>query len=63
MACEGAGAVYMNRVYWVEFLDERLRVPSAENILQECLHITLTSIEMVASARIHAITLRYTTPP
>lgn len=33
-AVEGAGAVYYNLRYWVEFLDERLRVRGAENILQ-----------------------------
>ena len=55
MACEGAGAFYMNRPYWAEFLDERLRQPSAANILQECLYIEMTSIDMIGSARIHSI--------
>ena len=55
MACEGAGALYMNHVYWVEFIDERLRQPGASNILQECLYIELTSLEVIASARIHFI--------
>lgn len=55
MVCEGAGPLYMNRRVWVEFLDMRLRVPSADNILQECLYISLTSVEMIASARVHAI--------
>jgi hypothetical protein len=45
----------MNRIYWVEFIDERLRQPGTNNILQECLFITMTSIEMIASARIHSI--------
>eukprot|EP00957_Ditylum_brightwellii_P012127 915698-Ditylum_brightwellii.AAC.1 len=27
LAVEGAGAVYWNHRFWVEFLDERLRVP------------------------------------
>ena len=55
MVCEGAGPLYMNRQIWVEFLDERLRIPGADNILQECLYISLTSVEMIASARVHAI--------
>jgi hypothetical protein len=55
MVCEGAGPLYMNHVYWVEFLDERLRVPGASNILQECLYIELTSLDVIASARVHSI--------
>ena len=55
MACEGACTFYMNRPYWVEFIDERLRQPGANNILQECLFVEMTSIDMVASARIHSI--------
>ena len=55
LAFDGSRALYLNRRYWVEFLDERLRVPSASNILQECLYVLLTSVEMVASARIHSI--------
>ena len=55
MVCEGSGALYMNRTYWVEFIDERLRVPGAANILQECLFIELTCIDMIASARVHSI--------
>ena len=31
---EGAGAIFWNRPFWVEFLDKRLRLP-AGNILQE----------------------------
>ena len=52
---DGSPAIYMNRVYWIEFLDERLRGPSASNILQECLFILLSSVEMIASSRIHSI--------
>jgi hypothetical protein len=55
MACEGAGALYMNHQYWAEFVDERLRQPGASNILQECLFIELTSVDVIASARIHSI--------
>ena len=55
MACEGAGPFYMNRCIWIEFLDERLRQPNANNILQESLFIQMSSIEIIASARIHAI--------
>ena len=45
----------MNRPYWVEFLDWRLRIPKVDNILQECLYILLTSLHMIASARVHLI--------
>ena len=56
-AFEGAAPAYMNRTVWVEFLDERLRTPGADNILQENLFILLTSVAMVASLRVHAIIL------
>ena len=55
LAAEGAGPLYFNRPLWVEFLDERLRVPGADNILQENLFIALTFVEMIASARVHSI--------
>ena len=45
---EGAGAVYWNRRYWLEFLDEQLRTPGG-NILQENLFIILSSCEMIFS--------------
>ena len=35
---EGAGAVYCNRRYWLEFLDEQLRT-AGSSILQENLFI------------------------
>ena len=54
LVVEGAGAIFWNRPFWVEFLDERLRLP-AGNILQENLFIVLTSVEMVALSRIYAI--------
>ena len=57
LAFDGAGPVYMNRAVWVEFLDERLRMPGADNILQECLFVLLTSVAMIATARVHAIIL------
>ncbi len=54
LATEGAGAVYWNRIYYVEYLDECLRSGN-DNILQENLFIVLTSVEMVALCRIMAI--------
>ena len=54
LATEGAAAVYWNRMYYVEFLDECLR-GSNDNILQENLFIVLTSVEMVALSRVMAI--------
>ena len=50
---EGAGAIYWNQKYWIEFLDERLR--TGDNILQENLFIVLSSCEMLALARVCAI--------
>ena len=54
LAVEGAGALYWNRRYWIEFLDERLRTPG-DNILQENLFIILSSVEMTALARLCSI--------
>ena len=34
LVTNGAGCLYCNRQYYVEFLDERLRIPGAANILQ-----------------------------
>ena len=56
LCVEGAGALYLNRVYYIEFLDERLRTCGAEgNILQENLFIILSSLEMIAQARLCSI--------
>ena len=56
LAVEGAGALYFNRIYYIEFLDERLRTCGAEgNILQENLFIILSSVEMIAQARVCSI--------
>jgi hypothetical protein len=54
LATEGAGAIYWNRIYYIEFLDECLRSGS-HNILQENLFIVLMSVEMVALCQIMAI--------
>eukprot|EP00957_Ditylum_brightwellii_P119560 9122535-Ditylum_brightwellii.AAC.1 len=51
---EGAGAVYWNRKYWVEFLDKRLCLPG-NNVLQESLYIILLSSEMSALAQVCSI--------
>ena len=47
LAVEGAAAVYWNRKYYVEFLDEGLTCGKV-SILQEKLFMVLTSMEMVA---------------
>ena len=54
LCVEGAGAVYWNRKYWIEFLDTQLRTPGS-NILQENLFIILSSCEMTALARVCSI--------
>jgi len=54
LAVEGAAAVYWNRKYYVEFLDEQLR-GGKDSILQENLFMVLTSVEMVALSRLFSI--------
>eukprot|EP00965_Chrysotila_dentata_P113226 3741549-Pleurochrysis_carterae.AAC.2 len=55
MALEGAAPVYLNRALWLEFLDrERWRVSGADNF-EENLFICLSSAELAASVRVHAI--------
>ena len=51
----GAGPVYWNRRFSVEFLDDVLRVKGASNILQENLFTVLSSVEMIASSRFFSI--------
>ena len=51
----GAGPIYWNRKFNVEFLDDVLRVKGASNILQENLFTILASQEMIASSRFFAI--------
>ena len=58
LAVEGAAAVYWNRKYYVEFLNECL-TGHKDNILQENLWTVLTSQEMIALCRVFAI-LHYT---
>ena len=47
--------IYWNREWCVQFLDEQLRAPGNENILQKNLFTILTSSEMVAVTRLLAI--------
>ena len=54
LTVEGAGAVYMNRSYYVNFLDECLTANN-NNILQTNLFIVLTSSQMIAMSRVYAI--------
>ena len=51
----GAGPIYWNRIFNVEFLDDVLRVKGAGNVLQENLFTTLSSEEMVTSSRFFSI--------
>jgi hypothetical protein len=52
---EGAAAIFYNCQLYVEFLDEQLRVPNANNILQENLFIILSAEEMIALCRLCSI--------
>ena len=54
LAVEGAAAVYWNRKYYVEFLDEELKC-GKDSILQENLFMVLTSMDMVALSRLFSI--------
>ena len=54
LTVEGAGAVYMNRTYYVDFLDECITANS-NNILQTKLFIVLTSSQMIAMSHVYAI--------
>ena len=54
LVVEGSGEMYTNRLYCIEFLDEHLRTPG-DNILQENIFIILSSLEMMALARLCVI--------
>ena len=54
LCVEGAGALYWNRKYWIEFLDGRRRTPG-NNILQENLFGIFSSIEKTGLARVCSI--------
>ena len=54
LTMEGAAAVYWNRIYYIEFLDECLQ-GRKDNILQENLFIVLASVKMVALCHTMAI--------
>ena len=55
LICMGADAVYMNRPYNIEFLDERLRIKDNAHILQENLFSVLSSSEMISTTRFFSI--------
>ena len=52
---DGAGAVYMNRQYYMDFLDESIAAEISSNILHHNLWTVLTSVEMIAMTRVYAI--------
>ena len=51
----GAGPIYWNCIFNVEFLDEYLRIKDNKNMLQQNLFTILTSIEMIATSRFFTI--------
>ena len=55
LVCMGAGPIYWNRQFCVEFLDERLMMLDGSNILQTNLSCLLTSVEMIAVTRFFSI--------
>ena len=52
---EGAGAIYYNRNLYIQFLNEQLETPNANNILQENLFLILACQEMTALCRLCSI--------
>ena len=55
LICMGSIAVYMNRNFNVEFLNEKLTMKDHENILEDNLFTILVSSEMISVARFWAI--------
>ena len=55
MVYMGADAIYQNRPLNVEFLDEKLRMKDASNILQHNPFIVFVSLEMITVARFFSI--------
>ena len=51
----GAGPIYWNRTFNVEFLDKALRERGNENLLQKNLFVCLSSVEMIAVSRFFSI--------
>ena len=51
----GAGPIYWNGIFNVEFLDDVLWVKGAGNVLQEKLFAIMSSLEMVACCRFFSI--------
>jgi len=52
----GSLAIFWDRGACIEFLDERLRgVGKSDSILQECMFIELSSLEIAAAARLFSI--------
>ena len=52
---EGAGAIYLTRPFYVDYLDDTLREHGKKNILLENLFIVLTSLDVIAYARVSSI--------
>ena len=57
LVVEGAAAIYWNRKYYIEFLNDRLIATDKGkgNILQTNLFVVLSCMEMVAMCRVYAI--------
>ena len=51
----GAGPIYWNRIFNIEFLDDYFRIKDNTNILQQNLFTILTSIEIIATSHLFAI--------
>lgn len=51
---EGCVAIYMNRLYYLEFLTEVMRDSKHENILEDYCYVVLISSDMLALVRAHA---------
>jgi len=48
-------SIYHNRLLYIEYLDQRLRIYKKSNILEENLFILLSSLLVVALLQVHSI--------
>ena len=56
---ESVGSIYMNRIHYVEYLDEALSMANKNNTLEESLFVILNSVQMIASVKGLSISYLY----
>ena len=55
IVCMCAGPAYMNRPYYIEFLDKKLRACNKQSMLQENMFIILSSVSIATMFRLFSI--------